>query len=307
VASTDSSGLPGGVLVLGAHRSGTSLLAGIVAALGLAPGPAERLRAPDQFNPGGYYEDRAVVKWHDAILQRCGGWASAPPDSVAVSASDIAALATVLAPYATHRWFVKDPRQCLVLGGWEQARGTVDRAVAIVRAPADATVSLRRRSTYPPATGFALWERYNNDLLRCLAGRPTLLLTHDRLVDRPIDTIAKIVEFLQPLVDRPHEDALRRIGAGVHRSATSDLRVPPACAALMALAVDLAGVHQSFPTVDLPPLSPSGCRTIRRRRALLNAIRPLRLSTSTRTTMDEALGKMRARIRNHSVRDGVTN
>ena len=59
------------VMVLGMHRSGTSLCSHILSALGIdmtdsAPGPG--LEAPGEDNPKGHWERWEVVGFHDRIL-----------------------------------------------------------------------------------------------------------------------------------------------------------------------------------------------------------------------------------------------
>ena len=45
-----------GVCVLGMHRSGTSLIAGLMARLGIDLGPEEEFLPPESYNPRGYLE-----------------------------------------------------------------------------------------------------------------------------------------------------------------------------------------------------------------------------------------------------------
>ena len=59
------------VLVLGMHRSGTSLCSHILSALGVdmadkIPGPGNTSPAPD--NPRGHWERWEIVEFHDRIL-----------------------------------------------------------------------------------------------------------------------------------------------------------------------------------------------------------------------------------------------
>src|SRR5215472_15300074 len=61
------------VLVLGMHRSGTSLCSHILSALGVdmadrIPGPGNTTSVPDSSNPRGHWERWEIVEFHDRIL-----------------------------------------------------------------------------------------------------------------------------------------------------------------------------------------------------------------------------------------------
>jgi hypothetical protein len=62
-----------GIVVLGMHRSGTSAFAGILHLLGFDFG--DDLLKGNQFNRGGYWENRAIVRLNDQLLNSLGaGW-----------------------------------------------------------------------------------------------------------------------------------------------------------------------------------------------------------------------------------------
>src|ERR1700687_1734727 len=178
---------PPGVYVLGMHRSGTSLVAGVLDRMGLDAGPRESMLSPDQFNSDGYWEQRPVVEWHDSVLARLRGWASAPPEppdaqAVARLASELGGEATaMLGRLYRSTWLMKDPRQCLFLNLWSSLRGTSELAVVVSRDPAEVIRSLQRRNAYPHALAAALWERHSRDLLMGLEGRPCLFVRYEQL------------------------------------------------------------------------------------------------------------------------------
>ncbi|MDP9074290.1 MAG: hypothetical protein M3N98_08975, partial [Actinomycetota bacterium] len=187
-----------GVYVLGMHRSGTSVAAGLLDRLGLDPGPRASMLSPDEFNSDGYWEQRPIVEWHDSILARLGGFASAPPPApIELVAPELAADATAMVDRLYRStWFMKDPRQCLLLGLWSQLRGSSELAVVVSRDPTQVIRSLQRRNAYSPALAAALWERYSADLLAGLAGRPCLFLRYEQLTAQPGPAVASLVEAL---------------------------------------------------------------------------------------------------------------
>ena len=56
------------IIVAGMHRSGTSMLAGSLAACGINFG--DNLIPPDKDNPKGYWENKKVVSIHNKLLDR---------------------------------------------------------------------------------------------------------------------------------------------------------------------------------------------------------------------------------------------
>src|SRR3972149_1538089 len=73
------------VIVLGMHRSGTSLIASILHLSGISMGK-EFLR-PDNGNPGGYFEDLEFLNLNKTILTQAEGTWRKPPSKERISIS----------------------------------------------------------------------------------------------------------------------------------------------------------------------------------------------------------------------------
>src|ERR1019366_5453403 len=110
---------PGGsVVILGMHRSGTSVLTRVVNLLGLPLCHRDELHtAPD--NPTGHWESVSLTAFNDPLLKALGGRHDAPPhvddgwekrQGVANLYSEAAAVFSRV--YATKTWVWKDPRTC---------------------------------------------------------------------------------------------------------------------------------------------------------------------------------------------------
>lgn len=107
------------VIVLGMHRSGTSMIAGVLHKLGVSMGDDLVLGEMEE-NPGGYYEDREFIHINEHILtQAGGGWFTLPdPELIEGQAGlfqkQIRAL--IKKRNAQHQfWGWKDPRTALTL------------------------------------------------------------------------------------------------------------------------------------------------------------------------------------------------
>lgn len=288
-----------GAYVLGMHRSGTSVVSGVVDRLGLDGGPRDSMLAADQFNSDGYWEQTPLIEWHDEVLQHLGGWASAPPPPI-----DDARRRAVLDRFAAgpddlvgrlydRPWFMKDPRQCLLLWLWTATRPGDDLAVVTIRRPEGVADSLSRRNRYPTALGHALWERYCHDMLRAIDGRPCIILRYEDLLADPTRWVTELAEALDrhlpaptsgPFADRiGHAAELVRPSTG---GPAEDDRLEPEQRRLADLVDGLTGYHAAFRTPELPPLSRTGLRTIQRRRRWLNLIRPIARNPNVKARLD---------------------
>lgn len=153
------------VLIVGMHRSGTSCLAGCLEELGLRMG---NVITTSPFNAKGNRENPATWPIHDAMLGRVGAsWDSPPAGAVPWSPEDIAAATCLLHSYRElpEPWGFKDPRSTLLLDGWFSLVPRL-RLVASVRHPVAVARSLAARNGFAEERSFALWERYNREVLR---------------------------------------------------------------------------------------------------------------------------------------------
>lgn len=137
------------VAIAGMHRSGTSLVAGLVRAAGLAIG--DELLPASPTNPRGHFEDGAFVRLHDRALAANGtGWTlDGAPASLRWPDGLRGEMDAVLAARAhLPAWGWKDPRTTLFLDAWRDAIPSL--AVVVVFRGAAATVASLRRRRDPP-------------------------------------------------------------------------------------------------------------------------------------------------------------
>lgn len=306
-------GPPPGAYVLGMHRSGTSVVAGVVDRLGLDGGPRASMLAADRFNSDGYWEQRPVVEWHDRVLASLGGWASAPPPhpeparaAELAAALDGEANGLIELLYDRH-WFMKDPRQCLLLWLWVALRGDRDLAVAVFRDPAGVVRSLGRRNAYPSSLGYALWERYCHDLLRSLDGRPCVIVDYADLTREPehwVECIAGALERHLPVPSGSFSDRVGEAMALVRRleaAPEGDQRHLNGPQRELAEVVrELRGYHDRLTlNGSLPAPSPEGTAVIERRRRRLNRFRFAIGSSSMKARFDRLPSLVRQSGRAH--------
>lgn len=201
------------ILVLGMHRSGTSLLARSLAALGAATG-TDLLAEPVPDNPHGYFEHAGVLRLHQRLLRALGrdpalpeavlplpaGWQEHPATRRA--ARD---LATLLAeerralPPGAEALVIKDPRTALLLPLWQEVAARLGipwRAVLALRAPGAVAASLLARDDIPPARAEALWLRHLAEALRHAGDHLALIQPYEALLAAPAAAAAQLAATL---------------------------------------------------------------------------------------------------------------
>jgi len=204
------------IVVLGMHRSGTSCLAGMLAAGALASA-GEAVRNWD--NARGHHEMLDVVRLDEAVLAHSGGhWLSAPPEVRWTEAHARARDQLLQARVGGRPALLKDPRMLLALPFWRASR-VAFAAIGIVRHPLAVARSLECWRGMPLAEGVALWTAHNRALAADRAQHGTALVDFDQSRE---DVIAAVLAACAPLgapIDEAalaaaYEDALVHHDAG---------------------------------------------------------------------------------------------
>lgn len=160
-----SNPLPQCWLILGMHRSGTSLLSRSLSLAGIDLGPTESMLAARDDNPLGFFEQQAVVELNDELLRAVGrDWSHPQPlRPGCLGEKSLLSLrrrlgrtvdqlflqrATAEQAQRPPPFAVKDPRLCLLLPLWRDVLRdlNVELRVIVVRRPAAEVIgSLRSR------------------------------------------------------------------------------------------------------------------------------------------------------------------
>jgi hypothetical protein len=200
------------VLVLGMHRSGTSLCSHILSALGIdmadniaAPGAV----APTQDNPHGHWERWEIVEFHDRILSLFNrdylghfhdfalpvAWWADP--RVAEIRREIVAF---LERRIGDGYFgFKDPRTVRLMPMWHQILNELrfaPRIVLCLRNPAQVARSLHARDGFDPANGEYRWLVHMIDFFRYTSNFDFCTVEYEDWFDNPASNIEKLRKFL---------------------------------------------------------------------------------------------------------------
>lgn len=176
------------VIVAGMHRSGTSMTASLLNALGVDVG--RRLMAADVNNKKGYFEDWDFVDLQRAMFQAAcptnePGWVEVGwTESETMNEAGLALFMEQAEQLVAKRselplWGWKDPRTSLLLPFWKSLLPDA-RYVLVYRHPWDVVDSLfrARHGVFVERPEFALriWQHYNRQLLAFYRANPDVCL-----------------------------------------------------------------------------------------------------------------------------------
>lgn len=199
------------VLVIGMHRSGTSLTMQALEALGAEHGGD--LLAADEFNARGYFEPAEIVQIHDGIFADLGRSWGRPEHLLPIPAewwdgpqakSAEKRIAKVLKQRlarigADSVLALKDPRMSLLLPLWLRVARRLEidlRLILCLRHPVAVARSLAARDRIAAPMAEALWLAYTTAALADSGGLPLHLSRHDDWLTRPADCLAAIARFI---------------------------------------------------------------------------------------------------------------
>ena len=159
------------MFVTGCHRSGTSLLAGLLHDLAVGEHSIASPQLETKLeNPLGFFESRRLVALNDELLRSAGAFWNQPPLLLPLwSASPLfetlIPLRARLASYALSQdWVDKDPRLCITYPAFQHLLLKRVPLAASLRQPLDVATSLRARDGLSLEAGLALWYIYNHHL-----------------------------------------------------------------------------------------------------------------------------------------------
>lgn len=197
---------PTALCITGMHRSGTSMVARVLDAVGLWLGPPERLMQSGPDNPEGFFENLDLVHFSDEFLDRFGGGWDTPPDfpdgweqselARELGTQAYSLLQSIANTAQTHPgWGWKDPRCSLMLPFWRTLIGDL-KIIACVRHPVAVARSLHKRGTHSPVFSFRLWEQYNSHIRKHASDTAVLVTDYDNWIKDPGTELDRVMLFL---------------------------------------------------------------------------------------------------------------
>ncbi|WMJ72092.1 hypothetical protein RCC89_02750 [Cytophagaceae bacterium ABcell3] len=193
------------IIVLGMHRSGTSMVTGLLSKLGYYVGAPEELTNTSEENPKGFFERKDVRNINDELLigndfdwYKVAGFTtdSLTDSSVHKYKEEISGVFNLLrkkGPFA-----IKEPRLCLLyLIFKEMVRD--DIKLLVYRDPIESAESLLKRNKFPLHFGLALWEKYHKALFNSLSNDHLILVNYNKLLNDPKAEVQNLVNSINSL------------------------------------------------------------------------------------------------------------
>jgi hypothetical protein len=223
------------VVVLGMHRSGTSLLSNVLHYLGVDM--ADETDRGSETNKGGFWERRDLVALHDEILEALGRPVASPLHCLPFPPGwwrdkAILPFRKRLREYLEeHRghdsrwWGFKDPRTCRLLPLWRDLFSQMDieaRYVWAIRPPGEAAASMAAKNPelrpMSAAQAEIMWLAYNYEILRHARMLRPLIVSYNDWFDDP-SAVARRLTFGLALpgfaIEREMDEC---VGSIIHQS-----------------------------------------------------------------------------------------
>ena len=189
------------IVILGMHRSGTSLTTRLINMMGAYFGPEGLSLGFAEDNPKGFWERRDVLKINQGMFRYFGcTWFKVDKwDDTRLGAMPpplAHAIQSVILEMDAHRpWVMKDPRLCMTFPCW---RPFLEVPVAVIawRDPLEVARSLQIRNSLPIEYGLALWEYHAAHAIRHAAALPKAFTHYDSMIASPVEATKTLYEDL---------------------------------------------------------------------------------------------------------------
>ena len=198
------------IIVLGAPRSGTSLIAGVLHSRGIAMG--SDLLEPDSGNPHGYFEDIDFIDFHRQLLARTAASVGRVFEDSTMreqafefqpTPADITtAKALIEQRSELSSWGWKDPRTCLFLPFWRKLLPDA-RFIIAYKHPLEMSASLLRMGknwdlALDPLIAVRSWTFYMSETLKLIRETPPeqcFIANTGSLINDPATLIKRLKEW----------------------------------------------------------------------------------------------------------------
>jgi hypothetical protein len=207
-----------GVIILGMHRSGTSIVGGLINKMGLNTGGP--LIRPAEDNEKGFFERIDVVLQNDELMKRQNVHYAYNTHAYDASQGIKDALTLYndhffgegrrglkfLNDPANYPWMLKDPRLCITLRTWLPLLNFVPAVLYTYRHPYDVALSLSKREHYRIGLGLKMWYVYNKRAIQQSQDLCRVSAAHKKIMTNPQFELDRIYEGLRQCgVPVPHK------------------------------------------------------------------------------------------------------
>ena len=196
---------PNIILVLGMHRSGTSLIAQLISKLGVNIG--DKLVPANEFNPDGFWEYKPLVDFHDKLLGENANTWYAPINTIDTEQllekyEDEARSLVKQMDQSGKDWCWKDPRMPFFLDFWNQILSERQvNCLVVYRHPFNVVSSLKRRDNFPVSVSMALWELTSLYIFNFLLKKKSfIIIGYEKIINNTKEECERLLQFLNDTV-----------------------------------------------------------------------------------------------------------
>ena len=205
-----------GVIVLGMHRSGTSLVAGLLFRMGFQI--RNNLIGPLADNPTGFFERYDIIHQNDILMiiqdvsydHNLENYNASKGLEVVRSDTDFYHGAEALAflnDSTHHPYMLKDPRLCVTIRTWLPLLRSLPAILFTFRHPFDVALSMHQRTyeQFRIVRGLRLWDVYNRRAIQQSQDLCRVVTSHRLVMSRPKEEMDRIYKELREVcgVDIP--------------------------------------------------------------------------------------------------------
>ena len=170
------------LVVLGMHRSGTSMVSGALVRSGFHAGIEDELMSAAEDNPRGFWERHDAVALNDKLLAEANAsWFQPAP----VAKQELPEIKQLLEGLSFRiPWLIKDPRLIFTWLAWASALKTAAK-LYVYRSPLAVATSLSQRNGFPLEHGLDLWEIYNRQGMKIMQAEGGALIHYEAFSQAP--------------------------------------------------------------------------------------------------------------------------
>jgi hypothetical protein len=194
------------VLVLGCHRSGTSVTTKVLEILGCNLGD-ELLSANPESNPLGHFENLAALEFNENLLKQLDtDWRNPQPlkgnrhYKEMKQSKEVLLDKLILELLEKGITALKKPRVTFLLDLWGPAleKQNLDlKIVVAMRHPSEVAASLLKRNSFEKILGLQLWAQATINSLKFSRKHINHFVFYDKLVSQPKETLIALSNSLQ--------------------------------------------------------------------------------------------------------------
>jgi glycosyltransferase involved in cell wall biosynthesis len=194
------------IIVLGMHRSGTSLITRALTAFSINLGGNLIGASPD--NPKGFWENKEIIKINDELLTLIGssydGLKLHPINAFKSNEFDELKSRAISVLNDSFNeigdvWAFKDPRICNLLDFWVDIFEKIDcvtNYIIVLRNPMSVADSLFTRNKIQPFKSYLLWQQH---LISAVSGtkyQQRVIVNYDYFIDKPYQQLQRVASKL---------------------------------------------------------------------------------------------------------------